>query len=109
MGRARSRDRRKAAVLAWANCREPDLVLLGPVRLGSDGGRKRSTDVGSGWCRLAQSRSGVGDQPALTWKRTLQVAIIEQVLLKAGVEFIDENGDGPGVRLRKRQRAKQLK
>jgi hypothetical protein len=26
-----------------------------------------------------------------------------------GVEFIDENGGGPGVRLRKRQRAKQPK
>ena len=29
---------------------------------------------------------------------------IEQVLVRAGVEFIDENGGGPGVRLRKRQR-----
>jgi hypothetical protein len=29
------------------------------------------------------------------------------VLVSAGVEFIDENGGGPGVRLRKRQRAKQ--
>ena len=28
---------------------------------------------------------------------------IETVLKKAGVEFIDENGGGPGVRLRKRQ------
>jgi ribosome-binding protein aMBF1 (putative translation factor) len=27
----------------------------------------------------------------------------------AGVEFIDENGGGPGVRLRNRQRAKQSK
>jgi hypothetical protein len=27
----------------------------------------------------------------------------------AGIEFIDENGGGPGVRLRKRQRAKQAK
>ena len=27
----------------------------------------------------------------------------------AGVEFIDENGGGPGVRLRKRHRAKQPK
>jgi hypothetical protein len=27
----------------------------------------------------------------------------------AGVEFIDENGGGPGVRLRKRQRPKQPK
>ncbi len=29
---------------------------------------------------------------------------IETVLRKAGVEFIDENGGGPGVRLRKPQR-----
>ena len=34
---------------------------------------------------------------------------IEAVLRKAGVEFIDENGGGPGVRLRKRQRPKQPK
>ena len=27
----------------------------------------------------------------------------------AGVEFIDENGGGPGVRLRKRQRPNQTK
>jgi len=39
--------------------------------------------------------------------RTL--AIIEQVVVRAGVEFIDENGGGPGVRLRKRQRPKQPK
>jgi DNA-binding XRE family transcriptional regulator len=32
--------------------------------------------------------------------------LIELVLMKAGVEFIDENGGGPGVRLRKRQRKK---
>ena len=29
---------------------------------------------------------------------------IEKVLVAAGVEFIDENGGGPGVRLRKRQK-----
>src|SRR4029453_3788937 len=34
---------------------------------------------------------------------------IEKVLVSAGVEFIDENGGGPGVRLRKRQRAKRPK
>jgi hypothetical protein len=28
---------------------------------------------------------------------------------EANIEFIDENGGGPGVRLRKRQRAKQTK
>jgi predicted transcriptional regulator len=34
---------------------------------------------------------------------------IRVALEKAGVEFIDENGGGPGVRLRKRQRAKPSK
>jgi len=38
---------------------------------------------------------------------TLQM--IEKVLEAAGVEFIDENGGGPGVRLRKRQRPKKPK
>ena len=34
---------------------------------------------------------------------------IGNALQKAGIEFIDENGGGPGVRLRKRQRAKKAK
>ena len=34
---------------------------------------------------------------------------IRNALEKAGIEFIDENGGGPGVRLRKRQRAKRPK
>ena len=34
---------------------------------------------------------------------------VRRALETAGVEFIDENGGGPGVRLRKRQRAKQAK
>jgi hypothetical protein len=34
---------------------------------------------------------------------------IQAALEKAGIEFIDENGGGPGVRLRKRQRGKQPK
>lgn len=29
--------------------------------------------------------------------------LIERVLTKAGVQFIEENGGGPGVRLRNRQ------
>ena len=32
---------------------------------------------------------------------------IKRALESAGVEFIDENGGGPGVRLRKRQRPKK--
>ena len=34
---------------------------------------------------------------------------IEKVLIAAGVEFIDENGGGPGVRLRTRQGPKKPK
>jgi DNA-binding XRE family transcriptional regulator len=34
---------------------------------------------------------------------------IEKVLVAAGIEFIDENGGGPGVRLRKRFRSKKPK
>jgi predicted transcriptional regulator len=34
---------------------------------------------------------------------------IRTALEKAGIEFIDENGGGSGVRLRKRQRAKTSK
>jgi transcriptional regulator with XRE-family HTH domain len=34
------------------------------------------------------------------------LAALEAVLKRAGVEFIDENGGGPGVRLRKHQRKK---
>jgi transcriptional regulator with XRE-family HTH domain len=31
------------------------------------------------------------------------LAVIVTVLKRAGIEFIEENGGGPGVRLRKRQ------
>jgi ribosome-binding protein aMBF1 (putative translation factor) len=34
---------------------------------------------------------------------------VRRALELAGVEFIDENGGGPGVRLRKPQRSKQSK
>ena len=42
-------------------------------------------------------------QPALTAANNLA---IRRALEAAGVEFIDENGGGPGVRLRKRQQKK---
>ena len=38
--------------------------------------------------------------------RQATVQKIQTALEKAGIEFIDENGGGLGVRLRKRQRAK---
>jgi transcriptional regulator with XRE-family HTH domain len=35
--------------------------------------------------------------------------VLEKVLRDAGVDFIDENGGGPGVRLRKRGKEKSRK
>jgi hypothetical protein len=34
---------------------------------------------------------------------------VRRALEDAGIEFIDENGGGPGVRLHKRQRLKKAK
>ena len=45
-----------------------------------------------------KSRRPVSKQAILT---------IRSALERAGIEFIDENGGGPGVRLRKRQRPKR--
>jgi transcriptional regulator with XRE-family HTH domain len=42
----------------------------------------------------------VSDKARLKMQKTLE---------RAGISFIDENGGGPGVRLRKRQRSKQSK
>ena len=38
--------------------------------------------------------------------RLATLDVIVRAFERAGVQFIDENGGGPGVRLRKRQRAK---
>ena len=36
-------------------------------------------------------------------------AAVRRALESAGIEFIDENGGGPGVRLHKRQRSKKAR
>ena len=35
--------------------------------------------------------------------------VLRQAFERAGIEFIEENGGGPGVRIRKRQRARKSK
>ena len=45
-------------------------------------------------------------EAGLTEPRRATLEVIRRALEGAGVEFINENGGGPGVRLRKRQRAK---
>ena len=41
--------------------------------------------------------------------RHATLAVLRRAFESAGVEFIDENGGGPGVRLRKDQRARDPK
>ena len=60
-------------------------------------------------------RAGVGIvtvrqfEGGLNAPRRATLEVIRRALEVAGVEFIRENGGGPGVRLRKRQRAKSSK
>jgi transcriptional regulator with XRE-family HTH domain len=44
-----------------------------------------------------------------TQPRRATLMVLRQAFERAGVEFIDENGGGSGVRLRKRQRPKMPK
>ena len=61
------------------------------------------------------SRSGLGLSTVVDFERSRRpvskeaIQAVRIALENAGIEFIDENGGGPGVRLRKRQRAKKLK
>ena len=82
--------------------------------------------ITSAQCRGARGLLGL-TQPALASKAKLglstivdfersrrpvsreAVQAIREALELAGIEFIDENGGGPGVRVRKRQRLKKPK
>jgi hypothetical protein len=61
----------------------------------------RESAVGVATIRRAELADG---ETAMT---VVNDAAVRHTLETAGIEFIDENGGGPGVRLRKRQRAKQ--
>ena len=71
------------------------------VRYGSSGAKfdgtrfGRSNEARRNTITNIETGRYVGDEASL--------ATIETVLTRAGVEFIDENGGGPGVRLRKRK------
>jgi hypothetical protein len=45
-------------------------------------------------------------EAGLSQPRRVTVEVIRRAFEAAGVEFIDENGGGPGVRLRERQKQK---
>jgi predicted transcriptional regulator len=44
-----------------------------------------------------------------TEPRRATIAVVRQTFERAGVEFIEANGGGPGVRLRKRSRSEHFK
>ena len=48
-------------------------------------------------------------KPGMLEAHSRTVAALARALENAGIEFIEENGGGPGVRLRKRQRPKKQK
>ena len=62
-----------------------------------------ATQAGVGIVTVRQVEAGS------TEPRRATLAVLRQAFERAGVEFIDENGGGPGVRLRKRQRPKKTK
>ena len=71
-----------------------------------------------GWSQADLARHSSISEPTIARLETADgqlggrvntAARIVEALEKAGIEFIDENGGGPGVRLRKRQRAKLSK
>ena len=45
----------------------------------------------------------------ITEPRRATLTVLHQAFERAGIEFIDENGGGPGVRIRKRKRTKKSK
>jgi hypothetical protein len=63
-------------------------------------GASKSDRAGVGIVTVRQLEGG-GTQP-----RRATLGVVRRALESADVEFIDENGGGPGVRLRKRQPTK---
>src|SRR5450756_258256 len=60
-----------------------------------------ASQAGVGIVTVRQLEAGVNEP------RRSTLEVVRQAFERAGVEFIDENGGGPGLRLRKPQRSKQ--
>jgi transcriptional regulator with XRE-family HTH domain len=62
-----------------------------------------ASQAGVGIVTVRQLEAGVNEP------RRSTLEVVRQAFERAGVEFIDENGGGPGVRLRKQSQGKQRK
>jgi transcriptional regulator with XRE-family HTH domain len=62
-----------------------------------------ATAAGVGIVTVRQVEAGTNEP------RRATLVVVRQAFENAGIEFIDENGGGPGVRLRNRQGPKQRK
>ncbi|MDE1974319.1 MAG: XRE family transcriptional regulator [Hyphomicrobiales bacterium] len=79
----------------------------------------KNVDIRPGQCRAGRallemtqtdlaSHAGVGLSTVVDFEKQRRVVsaaavkAIQDALIRSGIEFIDENGGGPGVRLRKR-------
>ena len=56
-----------------------------------------ASEAGVGIVTVRQLEAGENEP------RRATLVVVKQAFEKAGIDFIDENGGGPGVRLRKRQ------
>jgi transcriptional regulator with XRE-family HTH domain len=62
-----------------------------------------ASQAGIGIVTVRQIEAGVNEP------RRATLVVVRQAFEKAGIEFIDENGGGPGVRLRKLSQGRQRK
>lgn len=62
-----------------------------------------ASEAGVGIVTVRQIEAGVNEP------RRATLVVVKQAFEKAGIEFINENGGGPGVRLRDQQGPKQPK
>ena len=74
------------------------MLFAGPAQISNEGGLICLATI-----KRFEAEDGMFPSHAST------LLAVNAALEAAGVEFIDENGGGPGVRLRRRQRAKQSK
>ncbi len=93
---------------AGAEMEKPALVLTSElIRAARALLRWEQRDLASASSVSLPTIKRLESKPGIMAAHASTVAALRKALEAAGVEFIDENGGGPGVRLRKRQQKKK--